>query len=140
MDAHLFSRLWREIDFDDHPHTGGHGSEPEGNLVTDFGEGWIRLKDERMSLSLGVDCEADSVHRWTTQSVQMNEGPTRLGVHRWSISPDDLGVSTKFELHMASHHFCGLKSPEEKSAGQMFEGAECVADVVSKLRSEAKVI
>ena len=90
MDARLFSRLWREIDFDDHPHTGGHGSEPEGNLVTDFGEGWIRLKDERMSLSLGVDCEADSVHRWTTQSVQMNEGPTRLGVHRWSISPDDL--------------------------------------------------
>ncbi|MDP6900064.1 MAG: electron transfer flavoprotein subunit beta/FixA family protein [Candidatus Thalassarchaeaceae archaeon] len=57
-----------------------------------------------------------------------------------SISPDDLGVSTAMELHMATHHFCGLNAPEEKSAGQMFEGAECVSDVVSKLRSEAKVI
>ena len=57
-----------------------------------------------------------------------------------SISPDDLGVSTEFELHMATHHFSGLNAQEEKPAGQMFEGAECVSDVVGKLRSEAKVI
>ena len=58
MDAQLFSRLWMEIDFDDHPHSGGHGSTPEGNLETEFGEGWIRLTDDRMILSLGVECEA----------------------------------------------------------------------------------
>ncbi len=90
MEENLFSRLWEEIDFDDHPHTGGHNSKPEGDLRTDFGEGWIRLTDERMSLSLGIHCEADSIHRWTTKPVQINDGPERLGVHRWSISPDDL--------------------------------------------------
>lgn len=92
MEERLFSRLWREIDFDDHPHTGGHDPQPEGELITEVGDGWIRLTDNRMSLALGNGCKADSIHRWTTKSVQMNDGPERLGVHRWSISPDDLSV------------------------------------------------
>ena len=33
MERLLFSRLWEEIDFDDHPHNGGHGADPEGEFT-----------------------------------------------------------------------------------------------------------
>ncbi len=90
MEATLFARLWEEIDFDDHPHSGGHGCQPEGELIVTEGDGWIRLADDRLSLSLGLETEADSIHRWTQTSVQMNDGPERMGVHRWSLSPSSM--------------------------------------------------
>ncbi|MCS5534320.1 MAG: hypothetical protein NZ802_00555, partial [Candidatus Poseidoniales archaeon] len=88
MERLLFARLWEEIDFDDHPLNGGHGPEPEGELTVTSTPNSIRLQDARLSFLLGSSDDADSLHRWTTSSVQMNDGPERMGVHRWSISPD----------------------------------------------------
>ena len=88
MERRLFARLWEEIDFDDHPHGGGHGPEPEGELTVTTTANGIRLEDQRLSFILGAGEGADSIHRWTHDSVQMNEGPGRMGIHRWSISPD----------------------------------------------------
>jgi len=88
MERRLFARLWEEIDFDDHPHQGGHGPEPEGELKVTTTANGIRLEDERISFILGAGEGADSIHRWTHDSVQMNEGPGRMGIHRWSLSPD----------------------------------------------------
>ena len=90
MERLLFARLWEEIDFDDHPLSGGHGPEPEGKLTVTSTQNGIRLEDARLSFLLGSGDDADSLHRWTTSSVQMNDGPGRMGVHRWSISPDCL--------------------------------------------------
>ena len=87
MERLLFARLWEEIDFDDHPLSGGHGPEPEGELTITSTQNGIRLEDARLSFLLGAGDDADSLHRWTTSSVQMNDGPERMGVHRWSISP-----------------------------------------------------
>ena len=92
MERLLFTRLWEEVDFDDHPHSGGHDPEPEGELTVTFSEGSIRVTDSRLSFLIGTGDGADSIHRWTTQSVQMNEGPARMGVHRWSISPSCLSA------------------------------------------------
>ena len=88
MERRLFARLWEEVDFDDHPLSGGHGPEPDGNLTVTSTPHGIRLEDSRISFILGAGEDADSIHRWTTCSMQMNEGPERMGVHRWSISPD----------------------------------------------------
>ena len=88
MERRLFARLWEEVDFDDHPLAGGHGPEPEGNLTITSTPNRIRLEDARISFILGAGEDADSIHRWTTCSTQMNDGPERMGVHRWSISPD----------------------------------------------------
>ena len=87
MERHLFARLWEEIDFDDHPHEGGHGPEPEGELTVTTTANSIRLEDTRISFILGAGEDADSIHRWTENSVQMNDGPERMGLHRWSLSP-----------------------------------------------------
>ena len=87
MERRLFARLWEEVDFDDHPLAGGHGPEPEGNLTVTSTPNRIRLEDARISFILGAGDDADSIHRWTTCSTQMNDGPERMGVHRWSISP-----------------------------------------------------
>jgi hypothetical protein len=87
MERALFARLWQEVDFDDHPHSGGHGPEPEGELTCTVSEGSIHISDSRLSFIVGSGDDADSIHRWTTESVQMNEGPERLGEHRWSLSP-----------------------------------------------------
>ena len=43
MERRLFTRLWEEIDFDDHPHEGGHGPEPEGELTVTTSANVIRL-------------------------------------------------------------------------------------------------
>ena len=90
MECRLFERLWEEVDFDDHPLSGGHGPHPEGELKVTFTERSIRLEDDRLSFLIGSGDNADSIHRWTSNSIQMNSGPERMGVHRWSLSPDCL--------------------------------------------------
>tara|TARA_B110000438_G_scaffold295043_1_gene337434 strand:- start:5321 stop:6196 length:876 start_codon:yes stop_codon:yes gene_type:complete len=92
MEHLLFARLWEEVDFDDHPHSGGHGPEPEGELTMTCTSDSISVQDTRFSFLIGEGDGADSIHRWTTHSVQMNQGPGRLGVHRWSISPSCLSA------------------------------------------------
>ena len=90
MERLLFSRLWEEIDFDDHPHDGGHGADPEGEFTFTYTEESISVGDARLSFLIGNGADADSIHRWTTESVQMNDGPERMGIHRWSLSPSCL--------------------------------------------------
>ena len=48
----LFSLLWTEIDFDDHPICGGHGSEPEGELEISVNENCIIINDNRIEMIL----------------------------------------------------------------------------------------
>ena len=86
----MFARLWEEIDFDDHPLHGGHGPEPEGELKVTYSPKSIRLQDDRLSILLGEGNDADSIHRWRSHAMQMNEGPQRMGEHRWSLNPDCL--------------------------------------------------
>ena len=86
MECRLFERLWEEVDFDDHPLSGGHGPQPEGELKVKFTESSIRLEDDRLSFLIGSGDNADSIHRWTSNSIQMNSGPERMGIHRWSLS------------------------------------------------------
>jgi len=90
MECLLFERLWEEVDFDDHPLSGGHGAQPEGELKVTYSSNSIHLEDERISFLIGSGEHADSIHRWTKCSVKMNNGPERMGVHRWSISPECL--------------------------------------------------
>ena len=90
MERLLFSRLWEEIDFDDHPLDGGHGADPEGEFTFTYTDESIRVGDARLSFLIGNGGGADSIHRWTTESVQMNDGPERMGLHRWSLSPSCL--------------------------------------------------
>ena len=87
MERELFARLWEEVDFDDHPLSGGHQPEPEGEIKVKMTPNSIRLEDDRLSFLIGDGNDADSVHRWAANDVRMNEGPDRMGVHRWSISP-----------------------------------------------------
>ncbi len=88
----LFIRLWEEVDFDDHPPHGGHGPDPEGELRFSQSDEAITIGDDRLTFRLGLgDGEEDSTHRWTICSLRMNEGPGRLGEHRWSLSPEELG-------------------------------------------------
>lgn len=88
MDRRLFARLWEEIDFDDHPLSGGHGPEPEGELLVTSTANGVRLQDSRLSFLIGDGDDADSIHRWTESCVKVNDGPQRMGIHRWSLSPD----------------------------------------------------
>ena len=90
MERALFTRLWEEVDFDDHPLEGGHNPEPEGELLVVYRENGIRLEDSRLSFIIGEGDDADSIHRWSTISTKMNQGPSRMGVHRWSLSPNCL--------------------------------------------------
>jgi hypothetical protein len=94
MEKALFSRLWQELDFDDHPYPGNHSPDPQGDLKFTTDDGALTLTDDRISFRLGVGDDGEkSIHRWTMEPAQMNEGPDRLGEHRWSISPKDLGLN-----------------------------------------------
>jgi hypothetical protein len=56
-------------------------------------DGALIIADERISFRLGAGADGEkSIHRWTTEPQKVNEGPERLGEHRWSISPKDLGL------------------------------------------------
>lgn len=90
MERALFARLWEEVDFDDHPHSGGHGTAPEGELRFTVDDNGLLLADDRLSFRLGSGDDADSIHRWCARQVRLNEGPGRMGEHRWSLSPADL--------------------------------------------------
>ena len=50
MERLLFSRLWEEIDFDDHPHDGGHGADPEGDAAAEAH--WVVLAFVFISCSI----------------------------------------------------------------------------------------
>ena len=52
MERELFSRLWEEIDFDDHPLHGGHGSEPEGEFTFSQSDDSISVGDARLTCLL----------------------------------------------------------------------------------------
>ncbi len=92
MEEALFCRLWEEVDFDDHPHHGGHEPNPEGELRFSASDEAITIGDDRLTFRLGLgDDGEDSIHRWTVCSIRMNDGPERLGEHRWSLSPAELG-------------------------------------------------
>jgi hypothetical protein len=94
MEKALFTRLWQELDFDDHPYPGSHSPEPQGDLKFTTHDGALTLADDRISFRLGVGEDGEkSIHRWTMEPTQMNEGPERLGEHRWSICPKDLGLT-----------------------------------------------
>ena len=90
MERDLFARLWEEIDFDDHPLSGGHQPEPDGELNVKMTPNSIRLEDARLSFLIGEGSDADSVHRWAANDVRINDGPERLGVHRWSMTPQSV--------------------------------------------------
>jgi hypothetical protein len=61
-------------------------------LCFSVGDEAISIGDDRLTFRLGPgDDGEDSIHRWTMRPVRMNEGPERLGEHRWSLSPDELG-------------------------------------------------
>jgi hypothetical protein len=94
MEEALFSRLWAEVDFDDHPYPGSHSPEPQGQLTLSTHDGALTIGDERITFRLGNGGDGeDSIHRWTSEPTKMNSGPERMGEHRWSISPKDLGFS-----------------------------------------------
>ena len=94
MEKALFTRLWQELDFDDHPYPGSHSPDPQGDLKFTTHEGALTLADDRISFRLGVGDDGEkSIHRWTKEPTQMNGGPDRLGEHRWSICPKDLGLN-----------------------------------------------
>ena len=59
MERRLFTRLWEEVDFDDHPLEGGHNPEPEGELLVAYRANGIRLEDSRLSFILGEGDDAD---------------------------------------------------------------------------------
>ena len=48
----IFSLLWTEIDFDDHPVHGGHGALPEGEVGITYNDKCIHVNDERIILTL----------------------------------------------------------------------------------------
>ena len=62
MDRRLFARLWEEIDFDDHPLSGGHGPEPEGELLVTSTANGVRLQDSRLSFLIGDGDDLSLIH------------------------------------------------------------------------------
>ncbi len=115
MEGVLFSRLWQELDFDDHPYPGSHSPEPQGELSTTYHGDAITLADERVSFRLGRGDDGEtSIHRWTSEAMRINDGPKRLGEHRWSISPQDLGLQLSA--------FVAVKIGPPESASERDEG------------------
>ena len=94
MEKALFHRLWMELDFDDHPYPGSHSPMPQGELKMTTHEGAITIGDDRITFRLGKGEDGeDSIHRWTSEPTKMNDGPERMGEHRWSLSPKDFGLT-----------------------------------------------
>ncbi len=82
------------MDFDDHPYSGSHSPTPEGELCFSTHDGALTIGDDRLTFRLGKGSDGeDSIHRWTTEPVKMNDGPERMGEHRWSLSPKDFGLT-----------------------------------------------
>ena len=94
MEKALFHRLWMELDFDDHPYPGSHSPTPEGEVRISIHDGAITIGDDRITFRLGVGNDGeDSIHRWTSEPTKINDGPERMGEHRWSLSPKDFGLT-----------------------------------------------
>ena len=103
----LFARLWRELDLDDHPHTGGHGCEPEGELRLEVRPDAVVVGDARVDLGLAgsmaglatiVDeLDGETARPWSAtllseQGAMLRPRPGRLGVHRWTLPTTCLGA------------------------------------------------
>ncbi len=106
----LFSRLWEELDFDDHPLHGGHSPEPEGKaaltvqpnrisvsdararfyLYADINEALADHQDGVLHIEPDVEGRIASVHLLSDRPASIREGPGRLGLHRWTLTPSDL--------------------------------------------------
>ena len=127
MERLLFSRLWEEIDFDDHPHDGGHGADPEGEFTFTYTNDSIYVADTRLSFLIGNGDGADSIHRWTTESVQMNEGPERMGIHRWSLSPSCL--SSELSNWVIQH----IGSPIESELESVSKQRELLTEIRERI-------
>ena len=127
MERLLFSRLWEEIDFDDHPHDGGHGADPEGEFTFTYTSDSIYVADTRLSFLIGNGDGADSIHRWTTESVQMNEGPERMGIHRWSLSPSCL--SSELSNWVIQH----IGSPIESELESVSKQRELLTEIRERI-------
>ena len=52
LENDLFSLLWTEIDFDDHPIGGGHGMKPEGGVEIRINGNCISINDNRIEMIL----------------------------------------------------------------------------------------
>ncbi|HIA40001.1 MAG TPA: hypothetical protein EYN88_03855, partial [Candidatus Poseidoniales archaeon] len=52
LENDLFSLLWSEIDFDDHPIYGGHLMDPEGEVEISVYENCITINDNRIEMIL----------------------------------------------------------------------------------------
>jgi hypothetical protein len=52
LENDLFSLLWSEIDFDDHPISGGHVMEPEGEVEISVYDDCIAINDNRIEMIL----------------------------------------------------------------------------------------
>jgi hypothetical protein len=117
MEHALFTRLWQEVDFDDHPPSGGHGPEPEGELRFTSTPRCLRVEDDRLSFLLGEGEDADSVHRWCATSVKLNEGPDRLGEHRWSLAPNnvDADLGDWISVHLSVEERGGTSVEPERT-------------------------
>ena len=109
----LFETVWRELDFDDHPHHGGHDPIPEGKLEVCSEPGRLRLRDDRMRFYLYTDparLDAEwrhgaaatalqpdesgrgvSIHVVSSAPRQTRPAPGRLGLHRWSLDAGTIG-------------------------------------------------
>ena len=111
LEIQLFQRLWEELDFDDHPLHGGHEVAPEGELLVTEQPNRISINDNRVRFYLYADInealadrengllhiEPDarerpaSVHLLSASPELASLAPGRMGLHRWSLSPTELG-------------------------------------------------
>jgi hypothetical protein len=95
----LFTHLWEELDFDDHPVDMGHSSQPVGQVRMRLIDGCLRLRDERIAFNI-VGCpddvpeqEESILHLLSTHPRVASPAPGRKGLHRWTIGIDMLPES-----------------------------------------------
>jgi len=93
--AEIFSRLWTEIDFDDHPHQAGHSPTPVGELQSQIGPGLLKLQDDRIRFFLYSDAElllAEWAGENPTYSLDVDENGRPVSIHLLTIGPENTRV------------------------------------------------
>lgn len=104
----LFTFLWEELDFDDHPIDMGHSSQPLGQVRMRLIDGCLRLRDERITFNI-IGCPDDVpeqensiLHLLSTHPRVASPAPGRRGLHRWTIPVDMLPESVLESTQMKS--------------------------------------